>query len=51
MNPDWVTIRLLKLSGFFSWGKDSWVHEEDEGTVVSTEDALEAVKSGKYSTR
>lgn len=33
--------KRLRAAGFFSWGSDAWIHEDDEGTVMSTADALE----------
>jgi hypothetical protein len=35
---------LLKLAGYFPWGFGSWIHESDEGTVLTTEEALAEVK-------
>jgi hypothetical protein len=32
--------RVLRRLGWFSWGKDAWIHQDDEGTVLSTNDAL-----------
>lgn len=33
-------VKILRRHGWFSWGPDSWIHEDDLGTVVGTEDAL-----------
>lgn len=34
---------LLRLSGYFPWGYDAWIHESDEGTVLTTSEALAQV--------
>ncbi len=34
---------LLLRTGHFRWGKDSWIHRDDEGTVMSTADALASI--------
>jgi len=33
--------RWLQLHGFFAWGQDAWIHEDDEGHVMSTADAID----------
>lgn len=35
---------LLLRSGYFQWGKNGWIHEDDEGTVMSTADALDDLR-------
>jgi hypothetical protein len=32
--------RALVAAGFFPWGFGSWIHRDDEGTVVDTDQAL-----------
>ncbi len=36
-----VAHALLRSTGFFSWGPGAWIHEQDEGTVMGLDDALE----------
>ena len=31
----------LVRNRYFSWGHDAWIHEDDEGTVMSTLDAID----------
>jgi hypothetical protein len=36
------------MAGFFRWGADAWIQEDDLGTVLSTEEALDvAVEMSK----
>jgi hypothetical protein len=45
---DRETRALLRFAGYFSWGTDAWIHEDDLGTVLSTEDAVaDAVERSK----
>lgn len=32
---------LLRERGWFLWGYDAWIHEADEGTVLTTAEALD----------
>jgi hypothetical protein len=34
---------LFVRAGYFPWGKGAWIHESDEGTVLSTADVLERI--------
>jgi hypothetical protein len=31
---------LIRSQGFFPWGRNAWINEDDMGTVLPTEDAL-----------
>jgi len=43
--------KVLVLSGYFPWGGDAWIHEDDEGTVMSGRDALAAAYASQTSDR
>lgn len=44
--------RTLQEAGFFAWGHGAWIHRDDEGTVMSTDDALErAISSLRHDHR
>lgn len=38
-----AAARLLRKAGFFSWGHDSWCHDEPGIGCVTTAEALEIV--------
>lgn len=38
---DPLATALLKRAGYFRWGVDAWIHEDDQFTVLSTADAVE----------
>lgn len=31
---------LIRSQGFFPWGRNAWINEDDMGTVMETGDAL-----------
>lgn len=37
--------RLLRAAGFFSWGHDSWCHDEPGIGCVTTAEALDTITS------
>jgi hypothetical protein len=34
---------VLRAYGYFQWGRGSWIHKRDEGTVLTAAEALERV--------
>lgn len=36
--------KTLQIAGYNPWGKDAWVHRDDDGDVVDTQEALRRVE-------
>jgi hypothetical protein len=36
-----IEFALLTYAGYFPWGFGSWVRQDEEGEVLTTEEALE----------
>lgn len=43
-NLDRHIRRTLQIAGYEPWGKDAWIHYDDEGEVVDTQEALRRIE-------